>query len=545
MLYQTPGQGQAFLHVLTPPLRGGYGAAHLHEGLFACRGADGVLVRGERDARRASAAGARSRNRIRVRNEPAALPWLPRQPRRIDRFSVSTDVIASPLARRFGLLQATALNMINMIGIGPFITIPLLMTALGGPQAMLGWVVALVIVICDGMVWSELGAAMPASGGSFGYLREAFGRETYGRLMGFLFVWQFILSGPLEIASGYIGFANYLGYIWTGLTPRRLIATAAAVGVVNVVLLYRRITSIARITLALWAGTRIATVAIIATGLLHFDRRVAFDFPPGAFTFSLGFLFGLGAASRIAVYDYLGYYDVCYIGDEVIDPGRVIPRSIVISTAAVAALYLAINLSIIGVVPWRDFVPAAASPTAQFVVSVFMEKIYGSKVASVFTLMILWTAFGSVFALLLGYSRIPYAAARDGYFLESFGRLHPTGGFPHVSLLVLGALSIAGSFFALDLVIDALIATRIVVQFMGQIGGVVLLRRRVPALPRPFRIWLYPVPVIVAGVGWLFIFSTTGAHVMVFGLGALALGVLCFLGWSLRLRQWPFSGAVS
>ena len=117
--------------------------------------------------------------------------------------------------RRFGLLQATALNMNNMIGIGPFITIPLLMTALGGPQAMLGWIVALIIVLCDGMVWSELGAAMPASGGSFGYLREAYGRETYGRLMAFLFVWQFILSGPLEIASGYIGFANYLGYIWT------------------------------------------------------------------------------------------------------------------------------------------------------------------------------------------------------------------------------------------------------------------------------------------------------------------------------------------
>jgi amino acid transporter len=452
-------------------------------------------------------------------------------------------VTASPLARRFGLLQATALNMINMIGIGPFITIPLLMTALGGPQAMLGWIVALVIVICDGMVWSELGAAMPASGGSFGYLREAYGRETYGRLMGFLFVWQFILSGPLEIASGYIGFANYAGYIWTGLTPGRLLALSAAVGVVNIVLLYRRITSIAKITVALWVGTMIATVAIIATGALHFDRRVAFDFPPGAFTFSLGFLFGLGAASRVAVYDYLGYYDVCYIGDEVENPGRVIPRSIVISTAAVAALYLAINLSIIGVVSWRDFVPAATSPNAQFVVSVFMERIYGSKVASVFTLMILWTAFGSVFALLLGYSRIPYAAAREGYFLESFGRLHPTGGFPHVSLLVLGALSIVSSFFALNVVIDALIATRIVVQFIGQIGGVVLLRRRAPEMARPFRIWLYPAPLVIAGVGWLFIFSTTGAHVMIFGLGVLALGVVCFLGWSFRLRQWPFRGA--
>jgi len=449
-------------------------------------------------------------------------------------------VTDSPLPRRFGLLQATALNMINMIGIGPFITIPLLMTALGGPQAMLGWIVALVIVICDGMVWSEMGAAMPASGGSFAYLREAFGRETYGRLMGFLFVWQFILSGPLEVASGYIGFANYAGYIWTGLTPGRLLAIAAAVGIVNIALLYRSITSIGKITVALWVGTMIATVAVIATGLLHFDRRVAFDFPPGAFTFSLGFLFGLGAASRIAVYDYLGYYDVCYIGDEIKDPGRVIPRSIVIATVAVAVVYVAINLSIIGVVPWRDVVPAATRPHAQFVVSVFMEKIYGPNVAGVFTLLILWTAFGSVFALLLGYSRIPYAAARAGYFLEPFGRLHPTGGFPHVSLLVLGTISIVSSFFALDVVIDALIATRIVVQFMGQIAGVVLLRRRAPAITRPFRIWLYPVPVVVAGVGWLFVFSTIGAPVLVFGLGVLAVGVLSFLGWSLRLRQWPF-----
>ena len=456
-----------------------------------------------------------------------------------------SEVTSPSLTRRFGLLQATALNMINMIGIGPFITIPLLMTALGGPQAMLGWIVALVIVACDGMVWSELGAAMPASGGSFGYLREAFGRETYGRLMAFLFVWQFILSGPLEIASGYIGFANYAGYLWTGLTPGRLLALSAAVGVVNVALLYRRITSIATITVTLWVGTMIAVVAVIATGARHFDSHVAFDFPPDAFRFSWGFVLGLGAASRIAVYDYLGYYDVCYIGDEVKDPGRVIPRSIVISTAAVAVLYLAINLSVIGVVPWREFVPADARPNAQFVVSIFMERVYGSTVASVFTLMILWTAFGSVFALLLGYSRIPYAAARDGYFFEPFGRLHSTKGFPHVSLNVLGGVSILSSFASLGVVIDALIATRIVVQFMGQIAGVVLLRRRAPEMARPFRIWLYPVPVVIAFVGWVFIFSTSGALVILFGLGVLALGLLCFLAWSLQLRQWPFRGAES
>jgi amino acid transporter len=445
--------------------------------------------------------------------------------------------------RRFGLVQATALNMSNMIGIGPFITIPLLMTALGGPQAMLGWIVGLVIVVCDGMVWSELGAAMPASGGSFGYLREAFGRETYGRLMGFLFVWQFILSGPLEIASGYIGFANYLGYIWTGLTPSQLIAVSVAVGIANIVLLYRRIDSIATIAVVLWIGTLVTTLAIIATGVVHFDHHRAFDFPPGAFTFSVGFLFGLGAASRVAVYDYLGYYDVCYIGDEVRDPGRVIPRSIVISTVAVAILYLGINLSIVGVVPWRDFVPADTSPTAQFVVSVFMERIYGPQVASAFTVMILWTAFGSVFALLLGYSRVPYAAAREGYFFKPFARLHPTGGFPHVSLLVLGIVSILGSFYSLGVVIDALIATRILVQFIGQIAGVVLLRRRAPAMTRPFLIWLYPAPVVLAGVGWLFIFSTTGVSIILFGLGLLAVGVLGFMMWSRQLRQWPFAAA--
>src|SRR6476661_8106745 len=288
------------------------------------------------------------------------------------------------LHRRFSLLPATALNMTNMIGVGPFITIPLLMSALGGPQAMLGWIVALVIVICDGMVWSELGAAMPGSGGSFNYLREAFGRAWFGRLMAFLFVWQFVLSGPLEIASGYIGFAQYSSYLWSGLTRGGTIALIVVLGLVNIALLYRNIHSIARITVSLWVGTLITVFAVIVTGATHFDARVAFDFPPDAFNFSLGFFLGLGAASRIGIYDYLGYYDVCYIGDEVREPGRVIPRSIMISTAAVAVIYFGINLSIIGVVPWREFVPAAEHIQSNFIVSIFMEKIYGSTVATIF-----------------------------------------------------------------------------------------------------------------------------------------------------------------
>ena len=445
------------------------------------------------------------------------------------------------LLRRFGLLPATALNMTNMIGVGPFITIPLLMSALGGPQAMLGWIVALVIVICDGMVWSELGAAMPGSGGSFNYLREAFGRARFGRMMAFLFVWQFVLSGPLEIASGYIGFAAYAGYIWEGLTRPGVIALVTVVGVVNIALLYRRINSIAKITISLWVGTLVAVLAVIITGAMHFNPRIAFDFPPGAFNFSLGFFLGLGAASRIGIYDYLGYYDVCYIGDEVRDPGRVIPRSILISTAAVALIYLGVNLSIIGVVPWREFVPAAAHPKSSFVVSIFMQQIYGSRVATIFTLLILWTAFGSVFALLLGYSRIPFAAAQSGYFFRAFGRLHPTKDFPYVSLLVLGAISIVAGFFSLGTVIDALIVTRILVQFMGQAVGLILLRRHAPKMPRPYRMWLYPLPALVALAGWIFVFATTQVEVILFGVGVLAVGFVAFLLWSSSTKGWPFS----
>jgi amino acid transporter len=456
-----------------------------------------------------------------------------------------TDKLKPPLEqphleRRFSLLPATALNMTNMMGAGPFITIPLLMSALGGPQAMLGWIVALVIVICDGMVWSELGAAMPGSGGSFHYLRQSFGPARFGRLMGFLFVWQFVLSGPLEIASGYIGFAQYASYLWSGLTRPWVIALVTVVGLINIGLLYRRIQSIAKITISLWIGTLVTVLAVIVTGATHFNPSLAFDFPPGAFNFSLGFFLGLGAATRIGIYDYLGYYDVCYIGDEVRDPGRVIPRSILISTIAVAIIYIGVNFSIIGVVPWREFVPAADHPESNFIVSTFMETIYGSRVATIFTLLVLWTAFGSVFALLLGYSRIPFAAAESGYFFRVFARLHPTKDFPYISLIVLGVLSIIAGFFSLGTVIDALIVTRILVQFMGQIFGLILLRRQAPEMPRPYRMWLYPIPALIALFGWIFVFATTQLEVILFGVGVLALGFVAFLVWSWNTKRWPF-----
>lgn len=452
------------------------------------------------------------------------------------------------LERRFGFLHASALNMSNMIGVGPFITIPLLMSAMNGPQAMLGWLAALVICLADGLIWSELGAAMPGSGGTYVYLREAFGPKRWGRLMAFLFIWQFIFSGPMEIASGYIGFCQYLNYVWPtrqifAFGAMKIDPLAIGMGLLTIFLLYRKIGSIAKITVTLWVGTMITTAVVIVLGAINFNPSTAFDFPPGAFDFSIGFLFGLGAAARVGVYDYLGYYDICYIGDEVKDPGRNIPRSIMLSLVVVALIYMAINLSLIGVISWREFVPADKNPNSNFVVSIFIERLLGRDAAVLFTGLILWTAFGSVFALMLGYSRIPYAAALDGYFFRVFGKLHPTKDFPYVSLLLIGGISIVCSFFPLGMVIDALITTRIIIQFMGQACAVILLRRTRPDHRLPFRMWLYPLPCLVALAGWIFIFATTSPNVILAGLVSLSIGVGAFLVWSKQVRQWPFAGA--
>lgn len=434
------------------------------------------------------------------------------------------------LERRFGAVQATALNMTNMIGVGPFITIPALMSAIspGGPQAMVGWFAALVLAIMDGMVWSELAAAMPGSGGSYVYLREAFGARA-GRLMAFLFIWQFILSGPLEIASGIIGMQEYVHYAVPKLPLKAL---PVIVGAICLVLLYRKIGSVGKITVTLWAGTLLTVGAVIVTGALKFSSKVAWDFPANAFQFSTGFLLGLGAATRVGLYDYLGYYDVCYIGEEVRNPGRTIPRSIMWSVVAVAAIYISINLSIIGVVSWREFAPLKDNETPKAVVSMMMERVWGGNIAKGLSWMVIWTAFGSIFCLLLGYSRIPYAAARDGNFFVAFAKLHPTKDFPHVSLVFITVISVICSYFDLMSVIDYLLITRIIVQFGGQTVGLMRLRKTRSEMERPYRMPLSPLPCLLALAGWAFVFFTYDAKTQVYGLGMLALGMVVYWMWS-------------
>ncbi len=433
------------------------------------------------------------------------------------------------LVRSLGLLQAVALNMSNIVGVGPFITIPLIIATMGGPQCMLGWVFGAVLALCDGLVWSELAAAMPETGGTYVYLRNAFRGTSLGGVLPFLFIWQFILSGPLEIASGYIGFAQYAGYFWPHMGTAGARLVSAGVGLLVMALLYRQIGAVGKLAVILWSGMLLTVLAVIVSGLTHFDAAMAFDFPPNAFTFSIGFVSGLGSAMLIAMYDFMGYYDICYVAGEVKNPARVIPRSILWSVVAVAAMFALTNLSIIAVVPWRTAMHST------FIVTDFMQKLYGARAASAVTVLVMWTALASVFALLLGYSRIAWAAASQGDFFSLFARLHPTGRFPHVAVLVLGGLSIVCSFFSLGDVITALLTSRILIQFMGQIAALHVLRKRAD-FAMPFRMWFYPLPSIVAMLGWTYVFATAGWSFAGFGLATLAAGVVAYFMWT-RMRN--------
>ena len=431
------------------------------------------------------------------------------------------------LVRGLGLAEAVATNMTNMVGFGPFVTIPLIIATMGGPQCMLGWLAGTVLSLCDGMVWSELSAALPGSGGSYLFLKEAFKTSRLAALLPFLFIWQFMASGPLEVSSCYIGFAQYLTYFFPSLGPWQSRALIVAMGFLTIVLLYRQIRAIGKLMLLLWAGMLLAVMPIIIGGVVHIARfgpGPAFDFPSGAFTFSVGFALGLGRAMLIAMFDFLGYYSVCYVGGEVRNPERTLPRAIFCSVIGVALMYSLMNFCVISVVPWRE------AMQSKLIMSVYMQRLYGVWAARAITILVLWSAYVAAVPVLLGYSRIPYAAALDGHFFKPFARLH-ADGFPYFSLLVMGGLAIGAGMFNLDWVISAMLTGRILVQFVAQVFAVHYLRKHRTDLERPFRAWLYPLPNGIALLGWLYIFLTSGWGFIAFGLGTLAAGVAAFWLW--------------
>jgi amino acid transporter len=438
------------------------------------------------------------------------------------------------LERALGLKEAVALNMIEMVGVGPFVVIPLVIKAMGGPQCLLAWAAGAVLALLDGFVWSELGAAMPLAGGSYVFLREAYGPGRMGRLMSFLFVWQTLIQAPLSLSSGAIGFSQYASYLYP-LGKYGEKAMSGGLVIVLVLLLYRRIGSIGKISLFLWVGVVGTILWLIWGGATHFHARQVFTYAPGSWTMSWLFFASLGSATVNTIYTYWGYYNICHLGGEIRDPERNIPRGIFISIIGIALLYLAMQTSILGVLPWQQ---AQDSP---FIVSAFVEKLYGSGAARFATAMVLWIAFASVFSSLLGYSRVPYSAALDGNFFRVFARVHPRKNFPHISLLFLGTLTFFFALlFKLKTVIAAVLAMRLIVQFIGQAVGVMLLRRRWPPERLPFKMWLYPLPALLTIAGWIWLFLRTGNAIW-WGLVVIFIGLVVFLVQSRVRKEWPFA----
>lgn len=449
--------------------------------------------------------------------------------------------IAGPsqkLVRGMGLVQSTSVNMLEMIGIGPFITIGVILSAMGGPQAVLGWFLGALVSICDGMIYAELGAAMPGAGGSYIYFREAFNPRSWGILFSFLFLWETIFVAPLAISAACVGFAEYTHYFFPGLSHAGVGVLAAAACILVTVLLYRPIKTVGRMSVVMLSLVLMAMLWVISTGLIHMNTRMAFDFPAGAFHPSKAFFSGLAGAILFAMYNYGGYNNITYLGGEVKDPVKNIPRAIVFSILIVAVLYLLMSVVIIGTIPWRE---AAVSHA---VVSEFIGKLHGPRAAALMTCLILAATLGGIFTMSLGYSRILFAAGAEGNFFKVFGNVHPTGHFPTVSLLAINALAIPLCWLSLERLLSALMIIQIVFQFVPQVVAVFAIRMYRKEIPRPYGMWLYPLPALVALVGWTYIAATpeqrqflgTALALMLLGLGAYFLRAKA-------VASWPFAPA--
>jgi len=462
--------------------------------------------------------------------------------------SGSTD----SLQRRIGLRSAVALNMLEMIGVGPFITLPLVIAAAGYRLSAWAWVLGAAIAVADGLVWAELGAAFPRAGGSYAFLREIYGPKGAGNWLSFLYVWQVSFTAPLAIASGCIGLSGFLAWFWPGLDgapiaalPALRYASLAAAGACLLVtaLLYRNLSSITRLAWLLFAGVLAAIAGVIVSGFAHASATGGWRMPSApALSWSVASL-GLAQATLLTTYCYWGYYNICFLGGEVRRPERTIPRAILLSLFFVAAFYVAMNLAALP--SMRD--AAAHAADSQMVrvqlVADIARSAFGLWAGRLLAALVVWTAFASVFSLLLGYSRVPYAAARDGNYFRFLAAVHPRYGIPHRSLVALGLAAACFCFFSLTQVITMLVITRILLQFFLQHLGVMLLRAQRPALDRPFRMPLYPLPPLAAMAGFLFMLVNR-SHALG-GLGVAAgiavSGTLIYGFRARRQGQWPFA----
>ena len=426
------------------------------------------------------------------------------------------------LERGLSLSQATAINMIDMVGIGPFVTIPFIVGLMKGPLCILAWLLGALLAYMDGMVWAEMGAKWPEAGGSYVFLQKLFGEQKWGRFVAFLFIWQTVIQAPLVVASGSIGFAQYLTYL-VPLSEIEQKMVSGGLVILIVALLYRSISSIGKISIVLSIITAGTILFMIFSGFGHFNAAQAFDFNMTGITWDTLIFVMLGHAAPKAIYSYLGYYNVCHLGSEIKDPAKNIPRSIFLSITGIAILYLGMQTMILGVMPWKEVADS------KFIASTYFEHIYNHTAGQVATVLILCIALASLFSVLLGYSRIPYAAAKNGDFFAVFARVHPKHKIPHVSLLALGVIAFVFSLlFKMKEIITAIVTVRILVQFVSQAAGVIAWHYNRPKDEKPFKMPLFPIPAILSIIIWLFVLFCSDWQYILGALAIIASGSVLF-----------------
>jgi basic amino acid/polyamine antiporter, APA family len=434
------------------------------------------------------------------------------------------------LVRGLTLASSSAVNMVDMIGVGPFITMPYIVGALGGPAALLGWILGALLAVCDGFVWSELGAALPKAGGSYEFLKRIYGHRSLGRLLSFLFAFQLLLSAPTSIATGSIGLSKYAAQMFPALgtsfqkislaipffttrpitfnvTGGAFVAVAATL--VAIALLCHNIVIVGKIVKFLWVGVAATIAWVVVAGFSHFHPDLVFARRDWDLHLNQAFIHGLSSALLFANYDYWGYYNVCFLGEEVEKPEKTIPRAILISIIAVAVMYLCMNVSLLGVVDWHTFVVQKQSANYSVIrYAVFADMLriaYGSWAARAISCLIMWTAFASILSLLLGYSRVLYAAGKDGALFSWLSTLHPRYQNPRNAIFLLGGIAAGLCFFDLADLVTALVVIRILCLFLLQAAGAMLFRKREPGARRPYRMPLYPAPALIAIAGFIFV----------------------------------------
>jgi len=453
--------------------------------------------------------------------------------------------------RKFGLLHAISLNTLMMFGTGPFITIPFCIASSdpAGPQALIGYAVAGLACVCDSFIWAELGALYPLSGGSYIYAQKCLGNK-WGRYVSFLFLWQLLATGPMEIASGFIAIAQYIAYVTQNYTYEHHSLIAFAFCITCIFHLYRDMSDVGTTAVILWVGMCGAIIFTVVAGFSHANTEyLAIPNIPDKTVL----IWSLGNAARFGIYDFTGYYDVNFIGKEVKDPTRTIPLAGIWTCCIVCIVYFLTYLAVMVYLPWDPAVGGYVGlvegdgNAAAYIMSTFCENMFGRNFATFFTFVVIYCIYGSCFSLMLGFAQIPYAASKAGMFLDVFGHEHATKGFADYSLLFMGSCTCIFCFVDLAIVIEGMMTTTIITMFLSNSLSLVYHRWTQPECERPYKMPFYPWPVVVQVLMFSFIFLTSdnwiftgGNPLLELGLLFLFIGSLVFLIQSKKLGEWPF-----